>query len=218
MLQKLNLECDRSDRNGLLGTELLSLLCKEQGCGEQASSEEWYPTIGSRIQSLSLGPCNDGYSGFFKLLAQNRHRMDLTALTVTGFMTEEDVTSLAECMLMFGPLRKLIVNRSFVNVFPLLHSLRENGNITSMRIRYLFWNKICAKFTKLYTKRNRCLHKLLLQATCRKSELCQQEQPKESRAGLFLVPTLLEVAKQVPNRRASTLTTCLLRLLDNCDI
>jgi hypothetical protein len=218
MLQKLNLDCAARDENGFLGTLLVPMLCKGQDCGERANSELWYPTIGSRIESLYLDPCNDGYSGFFKLMAENSHRMDLAALTVADLLDQNDVNSLAECMLMCGPLQTLVVQRSNTNVYPILRSLRGNGNITSMSVSYFSSKEVCAKFTKLYTERNQFLRRRLMHATSGKSEVCQQGQPKESLAGLFLLPTLFEVAKQIPAQRASTLTTCLLRLLDNCEI
>jgi hypothetical protein len=86
------------------------------------NNEQWYPTIGSQLRTLELGPHLSGGKGFVRALAQHPHRFSFTKLNTN------DCKQLARFISTMSLLQELDLY-NVDNDYSIVCSLSSNGTL-----------------------------------------------------------------------------------------
>jgi hypothetical protein len=195
---------------------LVSLLCPQPIDDDKL---EFYPTIGSQIKALVV---DEQVPGFLPLLAENANLIGLTSLCLDSPLVD-DIGMLTQCISKLTSLRELKL--SWFDEYPLavLCALKVNWNLHSVIVHDDEAEPIDSPVAKAYCDRNQFLDQMLLDAT--RDELAAMAAHSDGNGttteyattehvvgGTSLVPTLFQVANQIPSQRSTALIRSLGRL------
>lgn len=213
---------------------LVSLLCPQT---MDDDGLEFYPTIGSQIKSLVL---DEEVPGFLPLLAENASLIGLTSLCLDRARFE-DMGDLVQCISKVTSLRELKLGAFDEYPIAVLRALKANWNLHSVNVEK--WSdRSCWKdpdsppaevfdspLATAYCDRNQFLDQLLLGATRDEADAVavaashsasndattEHANASDTVAGTTIVPTLFQVANQLPSQRSTALIRSLTRLSES---
>jgi hypothetical protein len=195
--------------NHWYGPSFASMFCMQQ----DDNGGELYSTIGSSLRSLSVSSVEQGCNGFLEAMAQNAHHLKAKCLKLSD-LDDDDCGDLAVLISRTTTLSELELDM-LADDRQILASLRCNGTLHSITML----GPIQSRLANGYAARNREVGQLLGNLTTQ-SDLVDEatdgkDCSKRDRCVDSLVPTLLQVAKQISAARASTALSCLLNLGDS---